>query len=117
VNAPALSESWDWDRNAEAYADLVLNRLSRFGYDVRDQVEVQRLLTPLDLERDSGAWRGALYGGSSNNRWAAFRRPHNRAPGVQGLYFCGGSTHPGGGVPMVTLSGKVASRLLLQDGF
>jgi len=115
VNAPALSPKWDWDQHADAYASLVLERLARRGWDVRSQIEVQRVLTPLDLARHSGAWRGALYGASSNNRWAAFRRPHNRAAGIHGLYFCGGTTHPGGGVPMVTLSGKVASQMLLED--
>jgi len=95
----------------------VLDLLARRGLDIRAQIEVQHILTPLDLEQATGAWRGALYGGSSNSRWAAFRRPHNRAAGVRGLYFCGGTTHPGGGVPMVTLSGKVASQLLIQDGF
>ncbi|MBN8618315.1 MAG: FAD-dependent oxidoreductase, partial [Anaerolineae bacterium] len=58
-----------------------------------------------------------LYGWSSNNRFAAFRRPHNRAADVKGLYFAGGTTHPGGGVPMVMLSGKVAAQLIVQDGF
>ncbi|MCQ3980810.1 MAG: hypothetical protein DPW09_46010 [Anaerolineae bacterium] len=74
------------------------------------------MLTPLDLARQSGAWRGALYGASSNNPFTAFRRPHNRAPGVTGLYFVGGTTHPGGGVPMVMLSGKVVNRLIISDG-
>ncbi len=60
--------------------------------------------------------RGAS-GGSSNSRWAAFRRLHNRAAEVRGLYFCGGTTHPGGEVPMVMLSGKVASQMLIEDGF
>jgi phytoene dehydrogenase-like protein len=117
VNAPALSSEWDWRENAAAYSERILNQLAQRGLDVRAQIELQRILTPLDLEQASGAWRGALYGGSSNNRWAAFRRPHNRAPHVRGLYFCGGTAHPGGGVPMVTLSGKVASQMLLEDGY
>jgi phytoene desaturase len=69
----------------------------------------------LDLERASGAWRGALYGASSNGRLAAFRRAHNRSPIVRKLYLAGGTVHPGGGVPMAILSGKAAARLLLQD--
>ncbi len=73
------------------------------------------MLTPLDLARLTGAWRGALYGASSNNRLTAFRRPHNRAPAVNGLYFVGGTTHPGGGVPMVMLSGKVVAGMITQE--
>jgi phytoene dehydrogenase-like protein len=116
VNVPSLGPAWDWRVKAREYADLVLARIAERGYDVRDSLEVCRVITPLDLEQYTGARLGALYGASSNCRWAAFRRPHNRAPDIKGLYFAGGTVHPGGGVPMATLSGKVASQLLLQDG-
>lgn len=115
VNAPALSSAWDWGVEAEGYAERLLDRLAARGLDIRTQIEVQRLITPNDLEKSSGAWRGALYGNSSNSRLAAFRRPHNRASDVKSLYFCGGTSHPGGGVPMVALSGKVASQMVIND--
>ncbi len=115
VNTPALGSAWDWEKQSQPYRTLILNRLAELGVDVRQKIRVEHILTPHDIERLTGARRGALYGASSNNRWAAFRRPHNRAPDVQGLYFAGGTTHPGGGVPMVTLSGRVAARLLLKD--
>jgi phytoene dehydrogenase-like protein len=92
-----------------------LDKLASFGYDLRKDILVERVITPIDLERMTGAYRGALYGLSSNNRWAAFRRVHNRSHLLKGLYFAGGTTHPGGGIPMVTLSGKVASQMLIQD--
>lgn len=115
VNVPALSPRWDWQAGAAGYAARVLDLLAQRGLDIRSQIVYQKILTPLDLQNLTGARRGALYGASSNNRWAAFRRPHNRCPDLRGLYFAGGATHPGGGVPMVTLSGKVASQLLLED--
>lgn len=115
VNAPPLGKSFDWTAQAGAYRDRVLATLARFGYDVRDQIRVERMLTPRDLERLTGARRGALYGTSSNDRFNALRRPHNRAREVRGLYFAGGTTHPGGGVPMVTLSGGVAARMVMED--
>ncbi|MGD2048081.1 MAG: phytoene desaturase family protein [Chloroflexota bacterium] len=115
VNVPAVSEEYDWDLLANAYRDLVLDKLAQWGYELRDAIRVERVLTPIDLARGSGAWRGALYGASSNHRLAAFRRPHNRSQDIQGLYFVGGTTHPGGGVPMVTLSGKVTAELVLED--
>jgi phytoene desaturase len=117
INVPALSPTWEWRTQAEAYADRILDLIAQRGVDLRAQIETRHLITPLDLERLTGARRGALYGTSSNNRGAAFRRPHNRAPNLRGLYFAGGTTHPGGGVPMVTLSGKFASELLLKDGY
>jgi phytoene desaturase len=114
VNAPALG-AYDWQKNAAAYRERVLAQLAVFGHDLRGRIQVERCLTPLDLQAQTGAWRGALYGASANSRWAAFRRPHNRCPQLAGLYFAGGTTHPGGGVPMVTLSGKVAAQMLLAD--
>lgn len=116
VNAPALGPEWDWSTQAPAYRDRVLAVLADFGYDVRGRMRSERMLTPLDLERLTGTHRGALYGQSPNSRWSAFRRPPNRSKDIPGLYFAGGATHPGGGVPMVTLSGKVAAEMVLGGG-
>ncbi len=115
VNAPPLGDRYDWTTQAAGYRDRILDVLARHGLDVRQQIRAERMLTPLDLQRLTGARRGALYGLSSNHMMAAFRRPHNRAADIQGLYFAGGTTHPGGGVPMVMLSGKVAARLILEE--
>jgi len=117
VNAPAQRATWDWRTQAESYGSRVLDLLAARGFDVRDKLRTKIIITPLEIEQMSGAYRGALYGFSSNSRWAAFRRPHNRAREVGGLYFAGGTVHPGGGVPLATLSGKVASQMLIEDGF
>lgn len=115
VNAPAVDDRFDWSVHKEAYARRVLGVLRGFGLDVDAAIRTRQILTPLDLARLTGAHRGALYGASPNSRWTAFRRPHNRCREIPGLYFAGGTTHPGGGVPMVTLSGKVAAELVLAD--
>lgn len=115
VNAPPLGPAFDWTTQAAAYRDLVLARLAHFGLNLRNAIQVEHRLTPLDLARQTGAWRGALYGLSSNSPWTAFRRPANRARDVRGLYFAGGTTHPGGGVPMVMLSGQVTAGMVLKD--
>lgn len=115
VNAPALTPDYNWEAQKHAYRDLVLEKMASFGIDIRSHIACERILTPSDLETMSGAWRGALYGPSANKKFTAFLRPHNRSKEVKGLYFAGGTTHPGGGVPMVMLSGKVASDLILQD--
>jgi phytoene desaturase len=115
VNAPPLGSNYDWSSQADAYRQLLLNRLSVRGYDLAPALRYQAMITPEDLQRETGGWLGALYGASSNNRWAAFRRPHNRHKRLRGLYFVGGSTHPGGGVPMVALSGKVAAEMIFTD--
>jgi phytoene desaturase len=117
VNAPPLGSSWDWKSMAESYAERVLERLAAYGVDVRAHVAVRQVMTPYDIARATGAWRGALYGAASNSPWAAFRRPHNRVSAVRGVYLAGGSVHPGGGVPLALLSGRLASRLLIEDGY
>ncbi|MCA9981102.1 MAG: hypothetical protein KDD89_09715, partial [Anaerolineales bacterium] len=106
---------WDWNTQTEAYRNLVLDKLAARGIHLRDKIRYEKILTPVDLERLNGAHRGALYGPSSNAMMAAFRRPHNRVADLPGLYLVGGTTHPGGGVPMVTLSGKVAAEMVLED--
>lgn len=115
VNAPPLDDRFDWEAQKVAYRNRVLQCLAGHGVDLRDRIEVERIWTPRDLQERSGAFRGALYGASPNHATTALRRPHNRCRDVRGLYFAGGTTHPGGGVPMVTLSGKVASDLVLED--
>jgi phytoene desaturase len=113
VNAPALG-AYDWAARKSAYRDMVLEELAKRGFDIREKIRTETILTPLELEKMSGAWRGALYGASANNRFAAFMRPNNRSD-IKGLYFAGGTSHPGGGVPMVMLSGKVAAEMILED--
>ncbi len=116
VNAPALSDKYSWENNMQNYRDLILEKLAQRGFDIQDKIRTEVILSPQDLQKMSGAWRGALYGPSANDRFAVFLRPHNRSKDVKGLYFAGGTTHPGGGVPMVMLSGKVASDMILEDG-
>lgn len=116
VNAPAVGGQFDWTREAVGYRQLVLDRLAARGVDVRGRIRVERILTPVQLAEMTGAFRGALYGTGMNGLLSPFHRPHNRARVVDGLYFVGGTTHPGGGVPMVMLSGKLVSEMVLQRG-
>ena len=115
VNVPPLGTNFDWATQEAAYRQRILDRLATFGLDIQHRIRSESRLTPVDLAQSTGAWRGALYGISSNQALNAFRRPHNRSNHVRGLYFAGGTTHPGGGVPMVALSGKVAAEMVMAD--
>jgi phytoene desaturase len=109
VNSPPLPmEEGPGVRDKAAVTEKLLTRLAALCLDVRDKIRYQQLLTPLDIQQKTGAHRGALYGVSFNDRFAPFKRPHNKSE-FDGLYFVGGTTHPGGGVPMVTLSGKLVA--------
>jgi 1-hydroxycarotenoid 3,4-desaturase len=72
------------------------------------------VLTPNDFERLNPSTGGALYGRASHGWAASFRRQGSRTR-MPGLYCAGGSTHPGAGVPMAALSGRLASEALLSD--
>jgi phytoene desaturase len=115
VNAPAVGPEYDWNKRSHEYRDVVLSQLARFGYDLRDRIITEQRITPNDIEAKTASWRGALYGELFDSPWVAFRRPESRAGDVKGLYLCGGTTHPGGGVPMVMLSGKLAAKALIED--
>ncbi|MCS7062254.1 MAG: phytoene desaturase, partial [Anaerolineae bacterium] len=113
VNAPYVSPAYDWKQDGERYAAQVVDQLRTWGLDPAPVV--RRVLTPLDLQMMYGGNAGAIYGFSSNTRTAAFRRPGNRSRELRGLYFAGGSAHPGGGVPLVMLSGAAAATCLEED--
>lgn len=110
VNAPVVTDRFDWRREGPAYRDLVIRRLERQGLsNLGCHVRWEHMITPADFATRYGAWRGALYGSSSNSPMAAFLRPPLRSPDVRSLFFVGGSTHPGGGIPLVLLSARAVA--------
>ena len=74
----------------------------------RDRLLWREIRTPADLERSVRAPGGSIYGTSSNGMRAAFLRPANISP-VPGLYLVGGSSHPGGGLPLVGISAEIVA--------
>jgi phytoene desaturase len=114
VNAPPTGGT-DWTQEAPNYVARILEILAARGYDLRDRIQVQHVMTPTDLETRYKTWRGGIYGTSSNSVSAAFLRPQNRSKTVRGLYLASGSAHPGGGLPLVMLSGKLAAEAALED--
>jgi phytoene desaturase len=119
VNAPYLTAKSDWKRDAPAYRDHILDLLTSYKQidltDLRQSIVCEVILTPEDFKQLYGANAGSIYGLSSNARMAPFTRPGNRSKDIRGLYFVGGSTHPGGGVPLVMLSGKIVAGLVEED--
>ena len=116
VNAPrhgsgAGAVDWREAGVAGAYRDRLVELLGQRGLPVRDRVLWTQALSPADLEQRTGAVGGAIYGTSSNGAAAAFLRPANRSP-VPGLFLVGGSSHPGGGLPLVALSAQIVAGLV-----
>jgi phytoene desaturase len=116
VNAPARSPRVAWEREGGGYRDLIIRKLERMGLaDIDPHIVYERLITPDDLEQRYNAADGAIYGLASNRPWTAFLRPPLRARGTRRLYFVGGGTHPGGGIPLVLLSGRAVAERVLAD--
>ncbi|MDY7028632.1 MAG: hypothetical protein SVR04_10080 [Spirochaetota bacterium] len=82
---------------------------------VAEELDVEHILTPDRIESDTGSYYGSLYGISSNTKTAAFLRHPARTKRYRGLYFCGGSVHPGGGMPLAILSGKIAADIIRKE--
>ena len=115
VNTP-YDQGQNWDVIVPLVREKVLERISHtLGTPVEPLIEVEEVLRPEDIERRTSSIGGALYGTSSNDRMAAFLRHSNKSNSVKGLYFCGGSAHPGGGVPLCLLSGKIAAEWLIEE--
>lgn len=108
VNAPAGGGDMD------GYGDHLLEVMARRGWDLAGRIVHRDQITPVDIEERYRTPGGSIYGTSSNGRMAAFLRPGNRGP-LEGLYLCGGSSHPGGGLPLVAMSGRIAAGLALED--
>lgn len=108
---PATGVDWDEPGLADEHADHLLDTLASRGLDVRHRVRHRTVITPADLERRTMTPGGSIYGTSSNGARAAFLRPANRSP-VAGLYLVGGSSHPGGGLPLVLLSARIVADLV-----
>ena len=98
----------------EAYSELVLDRLRARGIDLAPRAEFRHTMTPADIAERYRTPGGAIYGTSSNGKRAAFVRPANRGS-RRGLYLVGGSSHPGGGLPLVTTSARIVADMIAVD--
>ncbi|GAB4454060.1 MAG: phytoene desaturase family protein [Armatimonadaceae bacterium] len=112
TSPPPLSPEFAWTpENTAAYRDRILTLLEGRGGmpGLRERIVCEQIWTPETFQNRYGAYRGSLYGLSSNDPRSAFLRPPNRMPEIANLFFVGGGTHPGGGLPMVTLGGKIVA--------
>lgn len=103
----------NWDELVKATRTQVLARLGRqLNSNIESQLVCEEVLTPPLIEKRTSSSRGAVYGNSSNGLFAAFLRHANFSSTIDGLYFCGGSVHPGPSVPLSLLSAKITAGLV-----
>ena len=114
INVP-YNSGQDWDRIIEKARQNIQTKLSRIlGKDIKELIECEAILDPRTIEQRTTSHLGALYGTSSNDRMAAFLRHPNFSRKIKDLYFCGGSVHPGGGIPLCLLSAKIVAELIAE---
>ena len=115
VNAPA-NIGQNWPAYREQYRKAIIAKLNRLLHiDIEPLIEVEEILDPVLIESKTSSFMGSLYGTSSNSRMAAFLRHPNFSKTVEGLYFVGGSVHPGGGIPLCLQSAKIMSEMVADD--
>lgn len=127
-NAPVGFENWfvmintpydsgqDWNEQLFVTRQRTINKINAaLGIDLKNSISVESFLTPPMIEKYTGSIGGSIYGVSSNSKYSAFLRHPNKSRRIKGLYFCGGSVHPGGGIPLVILSGKIVSDLVKKN--
>lgn len=111
INTPA-DYGQDWEALVQRLRTQVLTKLSkRLKTELEPLIACEEILTPPLIEQKTQSHKGALYGSSSNKAMAAFLRHPNFSQQIKNLYFCGGSVHPGGGIPLCLLSAKIVDEL------
>ena len=111
VNAPAKSGQ-DWKEILVRARKDIIEKLNRMlGEDISPYIETEITLDPTGIEASTLSHMGSLYGTSSNSPWSAFLRHPNFTGHLRGLYFTGGSVHPGGGIPLCLKSARIVADL------
>ena len=122
-DAPVGNENWyvminvpenlgqDWDELVRTARNNIIKKINRnLGVDLEPKILKEFVADPRSIEATTFSHRGSLYGNSSNSSMAAFGRHPNYLRKYKGLFFVGGSVHPGGGIPLCLASAKIVDQ-------
>lgn len=128
TDAPVGMENWfvmvnvphnngqAWDSIVASTRKNIITKISKIlKSDISKHIIEETNWTPQGIEQLTSSFKGALYGNASNNKMAAFLRHRNQSKDVKNLFFCGGSVHPGGGIPLCLLSAKIVADLVKEQ--
>jgi phytoene desaturase len=107
----------DWNALKKITRDAVIERLHQAGLDgIEDHIIHERCYSPKTWESIYNVSRGSVFGSLSHSLFQmGYFRPHNRDGNYKNIYFAGGSTHPGNGIPLVLLSAKLTAERILKE--
>ena len=112
INVPS-SHNLDWQEVIVESRNKIINKINDYlKADIQEFIEFEDVLDPIKIENQTGSYKGSLYGTASNKKTSAFFRHPNFSSKIKNLYFCGGSVHPGGGIPLALNSAKIVSDLI-----
>ena len=103
----------DWDKLKSTLRENIIEKINRnLGVNIQDHIVEERVFTPKDISVNTNSYLGSLYGESSNGIFSPLKRHQNFSRSIKNLYFCGGTVHPGGGIPLCIMSSKIVSDLI-----
>jgi phytoene desaturase len=107
----------DWEKIKKTTRIALINRLKKLGLtDIEEHIKFEICYTPENWESACNITRGAVFGSLAHNLLQmGYFRPHNQHSRYKNLYFTGGSTHPGNGIPNVLLSAKLTAERILKN--
>ena len=112
INVPP-NTGQNWRELVKLAKKNIIKKLNNMlDESIQDLIVFEKILDPVKIEKNTGAYQGSLYGSSSNNKMSAFFRHSNFSTKITNLYFCGGSVHPGGGIPLAISSAKIIDRYI-----
>lgn len=115
INAPA-NVGQNWPLIKEQARKKIIEKINKIlETDIEPLIETEEILDPVTIEDKTASYQGSLYGTSSNSKLAAFLRHPNFTTAIKGLYFCGGSVHPGGGIPLCFKSAQIVCELIKTE--
>jgi phytoene desaturase len=116
VHTPALETDHHWENKRESYRKTILDRLQKMGLaGLENEIVTEKIITPAEFALRNNSYRGSMYGQALHSVKNVIRRPSNKSEEIENLYFVGGSTRPGGGVPFVLLSAQRVVRMVNQN--
>lgn len=117
VPVPNNSSGIDWEQEKQAFRDKIIAAICRNPElsDLAEHIEVEKIITPLDWEKEYHVYKGAVFNLSHTIYQMLYLRPHNRFEEFGASYLVGGGTHPGSGLPTIYQSGRISSDLLTED--
>ncbi|MEQ8477819.1 1-hydroxycarotenoid 3,4-desaturase CrtD [Fulvivirga sp.] len=115
INAPG-NFGQDWSGLITRARIGIINKINKIlNTNIEHFIESEEILDPITIETKTSSHRGSLYGTSSNSKFSAFLRHANFSSSYKNLFFCGGSVHPGGGIPLCLLSAKITAELCAKS--